>query len=103
MKEDRLDEMLLYCLGRKLREIRLRSGKSQKEVAVFLKVSLSDLKKCEKGTFNLKLKGKDIFQLSKFLKFSAEDKYFFLSLNPFTVENYYKDLKQKERKESKND
>ena len=100
MNRQDLDRMLIYCVGRKIREIRIKSGKSQKEVALFLKASLSDLKKCEKGTFNLKLKGKHIFQLSKFLKFSVEDKYFFLSLNPFTVEAYYKELKEKEKKES---
>ncbi len=103
MKKELLKTMITYCLGRKIREMRIRSGRSQEEIAVILNVPLSDLKKCEKGILGLKLGGKDVVQLLKHLKPSFEDRLFFQSLSSLTAKDYYKKFKKKEKTEDYKD
>ncbi len=100
-KNRKLEKMFLFCISYKMKEIRVRSKKTQEEVAQFLGVSKKDWVSFEKNLGRFRLKGFQIAKLLVFLGANLEDHDFFQTLNVRNVKEYYKKLKREYEKKLK--
>ena len=93
-----LEKKMLFLMGYKTRELRLKAKKTRKEVSQFLDIPVKKLGGFEKGELDLKLSMKQMLVLFKFLKGKMKDIYLFQILSSLNVDEVYGFYKKKTRK-----
>ncbi len=81
--DQEIKEMAAFCIGYKIKEMRFKAKKTQKEMSDFLNVTISKVRQMERGY----IKSSQIPELCRFLNASFEDKYFFFAPYIITLEN----------------
>ena len=88
MNED-IKKKMAYLLGMKLKQVRTRLNKSLEETAVFLDITVRNLKEYESGSLEIKIGASSLVELFRIWGATYKDVFFYQILNKETAQEIF--------------